>query len=156
MNYENKLLLEGYSLENSGRANKRPFESAVRSGNLIFVSGHAGRLNGELINKGIVGANVSVEQAQETAKAAFVNCLRAVKEQVGDLDKITKIVNIKGYVASTPEFTDHPKVMDAVTEFANKIFGEAGKHSRVALGMSSLPGGTSVEVEIVVEVCNEK
>ena len=117
-----------------------------RSGNLIFVSGHAGRLNGELINKGIVGDNVSIEQAQETAKAAFVNCLRAVKEQVGDLDEITRIVNIKGYV-STPEFTDIPKVMDAVTELANKVFGEAGKHS--CSSECPLPGGTSVEVEIV-------
>ena len=152
MNFEERLKQEGYSLENKGMANIRPFESAVRTGNLVFVSGHAGRLNGELINKGIAGANVTLEQAQECAKAAFVNCLRAVKEETGDLDSIVRIVQIRGYIASRPEFTDQPKVMDAVTELANRIFADAGKHCRSAIGVASLPGGTSVEVEIVAEV----
>lgn len=152
MMYEKKLELEGYTLNNNGKKNIRPFESAVRSGNLIFVSGHASRINGELINKGIVGDNVTLPMAQEAAKACFVNCLRAVKEVVGDLDQIVRIVNIKGYVASTPEFIDQPAVMNAVTDMCNRVFGDAGKHSRIAVGVASLPGGTSVEVEIIVEV----
>lgn len=152
MGFEEQLKQEGYYLGLNDIQNTRSFESAVRTGNLIFVSGHAGRLNGELINKGIVGDNITVEQAQQTAKVAFVNCLRAVKELTGDLNNIVRIVNIKGYVASTAEFTDHPKVMNAVTDLANRVFGDAGKHSRVALGVSSLPGGTSVEVELIVEI----
>lgn len=152
MKFEERLKQEGYFLGLNEIQNIRPFESAVRAGNLIFVSGHAGRINNELINKGIVGDNVTIEQAQQTAKAAFVNCLRAVKSVTGDLNNIARIVNIKGYVASTAEFTDHPKVMNAVTDLANRVFGDAGKHSRIAIGASSLPGGTSVEVEIVVEI----
>ena len=152
MNYEEKLKSAGYSFAANTAPNVRPFESAVKTGQLIFVSGHAARVNGELIHKGIVGAGVSVEQAQEAAKAALMNCLKAVKDVAGDLDEIVRIVNIKGYVASTPDFTDQPKVMNAVSELVNEVFGEAGRHSRVAIGTASLPGGTSVEVELVVEV----
>ena len=155
MLFEEKLEQEGYPLETKGKPNIRPFESAVQTGRLIFVSGHAGRLNGELINKGIVGENITLEQAQECAKAAFVNCLKAVKEMTGDLDRISRIVSIRGYIASRPEFTDQPKVMDAVTDLANRVFGDVGRHSRAAIGVASLPGGTSVEVEMVAEVEEE-
>lgn len=152
MDFEQNLAQAGFSLEASGKPNIRPFESAVRTGNLVFVSGHAARAKGELIHTGIVGSNITTEQAQEAAIAAFINCLRAVKELTGDLNEVVRIVNIKGYVASTPEYIDQPKVLNAVSELVNKVFGEAGKHSRAALGVASLPGGTSVEVEIVVEV----
>ncbi|MGE4352553.1 MAG: RidA family protein [Oscillospiraceae bacterium] len=152
MNYEEKLKREGYSFTTNSAPNARPFESAVRTGQLIFVSGHAARVNGELIHKGIVGAGVTVSQAQEAATAALLNCLKAVKDVTGDLDEIVRIVNIKGYVASTPDFTGQPQVMNAVSELVNEVFGDAGRHSRVAIGTSSLPGGSSVEVELVVEV----
>ena len=152
MNYEEKLKKAGFTLSVNTVPNIRPFESAVQAGNLVFVSGHAARVNGELIHKGIVGGNVTVQQAQEASRAALINCLKAVKELIGDLDKIVRVVNIKGYVASTPEFTEQPQVMNAVSDLVNQVFGEAGKHSRVAVGASSLPGGTSVEVELIVEV----
>ncbi|MBE7721368.1 MAG: RidA family protein [Lacrimispora celerecrescens] len=152
MNYEEKLNSAGFSLTGKGAPNVRPFESAVRTGQLVFVSGHAARVDGELIHKGIAGADVNVRQAQEAARAAFVNCLKAVKDLTGDLDEIIRIVNIKGYVASTPEFKDQPLVMNSVSDLVNQVFGEAGKHSRAAIGAASLPGGTSVEVELIVEV----
>ncbi len=152
MNYEEKLKDEGFSLAEKGAPNVRPFESAVRTGYLVFVSGHAARVDGELIHKGTVGADISVQQAQEAAEAAFINCLKAVKDLMGSLDEITRIVNIKGYVASTPEFQSQPLVMNSVSALVNRVFGEAGKHSRVAVGAASLPGGTSVEVELIVEV----
>lgn len=152
MNYEDKLKHAGFTLAGKRAPNVRPFESSVRTGQLVYVSGHAARVDGELIHKGIVGADVNLEQAQEAAKAAFINCLKAVKDLTGDLDEIVKIVNIKGYVASTPEFKDQPLVMNSVSDLVNQVFGEAGKHSRVAVGAASLPEGTSVEVEIIVEV----
>ena len=152
MKFEEQLEKMGYSLEGKGKANIRPFESGVRTGNLIFVSGHAARVDGELIHKGIVGDNVTLEEAQEAAVAAFINCLKAVKEEMGDLDSLVRIVNIKGYIASHPQFTDQPKVMDAVSKLVNSVFGDAGKHSRIAVGASSLPGGTSVEIEMIAEV----
>lgn len=152
MNYEQNLAQLGFTLDTTGKPNIRPFESAVRTGNLVFVSGHAARVNGELIHRGIVGKNITTEQAQEAAIAAYINCLRAVKKLTGDLNEVVRIVNIKGYVASTPEYIDQPIVMNAVSELVNKGFREVGKHSRTAIGVASLPGGTSVEVEIVVEV----
>lgn len=150
MTYEENLEGKGYKLPS--QSNKRIFEAGVRTGNLIFVSGNAAKVEGVLKYKGIVGDTVTLEQAQDAAKIAFVNCLATVRNMMGSLDRMKRIVNIKGYVASTPEFTDQPKVLDEVSALAIEIFGEVGKHSRVSLGTSSLPEGTPVEVEIVVEV----
>lgn len=152
MNYEDKLLELGYDINLSKPSNLRPFESAVLTGNLVFVSGHASRVNGELIHSGIVGDNITTEEAQDAAIACFINCLKAIKDLTGTLDSITKIVNIRGYVASAPEYKEQPKVMDVVSNMINKVFGEVGKHSRSAIGVASLPGGTSVEIEMVVEI----
>jgi enamine deaminase RidA (YjgF/YER057c/UK114 family) len=147
---EEKLKELGYPLPH--RTNERIFEAGIRTGNLIFVSGNAAKVDGVLKYKGIVGNSVSVEQAQESAIIAFVNCLNSVNQIAGGLENVKKIVNIKGYVASTPDFVDQPLVMDAVSRMALEVFGDAGKHSRVAMGASSLPGGTPVEVEMVIEV----
>lgn len=151
MSFEERLEKEGFDLGTQVK-NTRVFEGGVKTGQLIFVSGNAAKVDGVLKYKGIVGDNITIEQAQEAAKIAFINCLKTVRNMTGSLDNIKQIVNIKGYVASTPQFIDQPTVMDAVSILANDVFGEAGKHSRVALGASSLPGGTPVEVEIVVEV----
>lgn len=152
MSYEEKLERAGYMIKESAAAAARPFESAVQTGDLIFVSGHAARDAGELKYTGIVGDSITMEQAQEAAVLCFINCLKAVKNVTGSLDAIKQIVNIKGYVASTPEFIGQPQVMNAVSQLVNDVFGSAGKHSRVALGTSSLPGGTPVEVEMIVQV----
>lgn len=151
MNYEERLEKAGYDLGAQVK-NTRVFEGGVKTGKLIFVSGNAAKVNGVLKYEGIVGDTISIEQAQDAAKIAFVNCLKTVRDMTGSLDNIKQIVNIKGYVASTADFIEQPTVMDAVSMLANNVFGEAGKHSRVSLGASSLPGGTPVEVEIVVEV----
>lgn len=152
MNYEKKLAELGYKLPDPTNQNRRPFEAGVLTGNLLFVSGNAAKVDGVLKYKGIVGDTISMEQAQDAAKIAFVNCLATVRNMMGSLDYLKRIVNIKGYVASTPDFISQPEVMDAVTALANEVFGEVGRHSRVAMGASSLPGGTPVEVEIVVEI----
>ena len=150
MNYEETLESLGYKLPSNKR--KRIFESGVQTGNLLFISGNAAKVEGELKYTGIVGDNVSLEQAQDAAKIAFVNCLATVKEMIGSLDHIKKIVNIKGYVASTPSFVDQPKVMDSVSVLAIDVFADAGRHSRATIVTASLPEGTPVEVEIVVEI----
>ena len=152
MTYEEKLAQEGYPLPEPAKTNIRPFEPAVRTGNLIFVSGNAARVNGTLKYTGIVGDTVSMEQARDAAVICFVNCLASVRNMLGGLASLERIVNIKGYVASTPQFVAQPEVINAVSDLANKVFGDAGKHSRVAMGAASLPGGTPVEVEIVVQV----
>ncbi|NYF25628.1 RidA family protein [Sporosarcina sp. JAI121] len=150
MSYDEKLESAGYKIPVT--VNKRIFEAGVKTGNLIFVSGNAAKVDGVLKYKGIVGDTVSMEQAQDAAKIAFVNCLATVRNMTGSLANIKKIVNIKGYVACTPNFIEQPEVMDEVSALAIEVFGDAGKHSRVSLGASCLPGGTPVEVEIVVEV----
>lgn len=152
MGYEERLENEGYKLPEQVKQNKRLFEGGVRTGNLIFVSGNAAKVDGILKYQGIVGDTIAIEEAQDAAKIAFVNCLATVRNMMGSLDGIKKIVNIKGYVASTADFIEQPEVMDAVSALVNEVFGEAGKHSRVSMGTASLPGGTPVEVEIVVEV----
>lgn len=152
MTYEEKLEAAGYKLPINQHNSIRPFESAVQTGKLIFVSGHAARVSGELIYSGIVGDTVTINQAKEAAKIAFINCMAAVKKTVGTLEVIDKIVNVKGYVASTANFTKQPEVMNEVSTLINDVFGDAGKHSRVAIGASSLPGGTSVEVEMVIQI----
>lgn len=150
MSYEESLEKSGYKLPTL--VNKRIFEAGVKTGNLIFVSGNAAKVDGILKYKGIVGDTITMDQAQDAAKIAFVNCLATVRNMMGSLDCIKKIVNIKGYVASTSDFIEQPEVMNEVSALANEVFGEAGKHSRIAVGAASLPGGTPVEVEIVVEV----
>ncbi|WP_399628883.1 RidA family protein [Sporosarcina sp. SG10008] len=152
MGYDERLENEGYKLPEQVKQNKRLFEGGVRTGNLIFVSGNAAKVDGILKYQGIVGDTIAIEEAQDAAKIAFVNCLATVRNMMGSLDGIKKIVNIKGYVASTADFIEQPEVMDAVSALVNEVFGEAGKHSRVSVGTASLPGGTPVEVEIVVEV----
>ncbi|RGY97720.1 RidA family protein [Clostridium sp. AM58-1XD] len=152
MSYEERLEEIGYRLPELPAVSKKPFEAGVKTGNLIFVSGNAARVNGVLKYTGTVGDGVTIQEAQEAAKIAFVNCLAAVRRMEGSLESIERIVNIKGYVASTPDFTGQPAVMDEVSKLAVEVFKDAGKHSRVALGASSLPGGTPVEVELVVQV----
>lgn len=150
MNYEKSLELKGYQLPKTKR--NRPFEEAVITDNLIFVSGHAAKVNGELIYKGVVGDTVSLEEAKECAKVAFINCLGALKNTIGSLEDIKRIVNVKGYVASTPDFVDQPKVINEISILINEVFSEKGRHSRASIGVASLPEGTPVEVEIIVEI----
>jgi enamine deaminase RidA (YjgF/YER057c/UK114 family) len=152
MTYEEKLAQAGYSLPAPGGKNTKPFEPAVRTGNLVFVSGNAARVDGALKYAGIVGASITMPQARDAAIVSFINCLKAVRDMVGELEQIERIVNIKGFVASTPAFVDQPEVLNAVSDLVNSVFGEKGRHSRVAVGAASLPGGTPVEVEIIVQV----
>lgn len=152
MRYEDKLALAGYPIPSGEKRSDRPFEDGVQAGDLIFVSGNAARVNGVLKYTGIVGDTVTLEEARDAARICLVNCLRAVRDLTGSLDAVERIVNIKGYVASTARFTAHPEVMNAASDLANTVFGEAGRHSRCAVGAASLPGGTPVEVEIVVKV----
>lgn len=150
MNYEKVLESKGFLVP--ARKNKRIFESGIVTGNLLFISGHAAKVDGKLKYKGIVGDTVSLEEAQDAAKICFINCLSAVQEQIGSIEGIKKFVNIKGYVASGYDFTQHPEVMNEVSKLVNDVFGEVGKHSRISFGVSSLPEGTPVEVEMIVEI----
>lgn len=124
----------------------------VISGNMLFVSGQLPLLNGAL-SKGCLGKDATPEQGYEAAKACALNIVAQVAAALGgNLDRVARCVKLSGFVTSTPEFFDHPKVINGASDFIVAVFGEAGKHSRAAVGVPSLPLGAMVEVEAIFEI----
>ena len=129
------------------------YVGAVRTGNLVFVAGHGPRKDGEYIYLGKVGADMDVDSACKAAELVILNCLGSLKQAVGDLDRVTRVVKLLGMVNSAPDFTQQPVVINAASDLLVAAFGETiGKHARSAVGMAALPGGISVEIEMIVEV----
>ncbi|GAA3231476.1 RidA family protein [Dactylosporangium siamense] len=124
---------------------------ALRTGNHVYVSGQLPMIDGKLPAAGLVGADVTAEQAKDLARQAGLNALGAVHALVG-LDKVVQVVKIVGFVASAPGFTGQPGVVNGASELFGEVFGEAGKHARSAVGVSVLPLNTPVEVEAIFEV----
>ena len=125
----------------------------VRTGNLVFVSGQIPQLDGTAQYVGLVGEQISPEDAYEAAKLCGLNLIAQVKGACGgDLDRVTRVVKLTGFVAAGPHFTDQPKVINGASDLMVQVFGDAGRHSRAAVGASSLPRGVPVEVEAVFEV----
>lgn len=127
------------------------YVGAVQVGNLVFVSG-AGPVSPAGIVTGKAGAGLDVAAAQEAARLCVLNCLSAVQEVVGDLDRVTRVVKVLGFVNSAPGFTQQHVVMDAASELLVSLFGEAGAHARSSVGVPELPLDIAVEVEMIVEV----
>lgn len=125
---------------------------AVPSGNLIFTSGQLPLRDGQMILTGKVGGEVSAEEAADCAKQCALNAIAAVKAEIGDLDRVTRVVKAVVFVASTPDFTGQPRVANGASELFGAAFGDAGKHARSAVGVPVLPLDSPVEVELVVEV----
>ena len=125
---------------------------AVRSGNHIFTSGQLPMVAGELQATGIVGKDLDEEAAAKAAEICALNIIAAVKAVVGDLDKVVRIVKVVGFVASAPDFTKHPVVINGASNLLGKAFGEAGVHARSAVGVAALPLNAAVEIEAIVEV----
>ncbi|MBI3935015.1 MAG: RidA family protein [Acidobacteria bacterium] len=124
----------------------------VRTGNLVFVSGQVPRVKGEIKYRGHVGNELTVEDGRAAARICALNALAAVKKEIGDLDKVRRVVKVTGYVASAAGFTDQPKVMDGASVFLVELLDDKGKHSRAAVGVNELPLGVAVELEMIVEV----
>ncbi len=125
---------------------------AVRSGNLVFLSGH-GPMKPDGTNvTGKLGKDLSLKEGQQAARYTAIALLSALKEKLGNLDQVQRIVKVHGMVNATPDFTDHSQVINGCSDFLVEVFGDAGKHARAAVGMASLPGNIAVEIEMVVEV----
>ena len=124
---------------------------AVRSGALVFTSGQLPMVDGQLAAVGKVGALVSPEQAKELARTCALNALAAIDALVG-LDNVVRVVKVVGFVASVPEFTGQPAVINGASELLGEVFGDAGAHARSAVGVAALPLDAPVEVELIVEV----
>ena len=124
---------------------------AVRSGKLVFLSGHGPFQDGKLI-RGKLGADLDVEAGQAAARAVVVQLLASLRAELGSLDAVAQIVKLLCMVNCTPNFGDHPAVANGASDLLVEIFGEAGRHARSAVGMQSLPAGMAVEIELIVEV----
>ncbi len=123
----------------------------VKSGNLLYVSGQIPMEDGKVAFTGKV-SDTNIETAQKSARICAINILAQLKKELGDLEKISKIVRISGFVNSVPEFTQQPKVINAASDLFYEIFGECGKHSRIAVGVSSLPLNSMTEIDAIVEM----
>jgi len=124
----------------------------VKDGCLVFTSGQLPMVEGKLQATGKVGAEVSQEDAAKLAEICALNAIAAVKSEIGDLDQVTRVVKVVGFVASDPSFTGQPAVINGASELLGKAFGERGAHARSAVGVASLPMDAPVEVEITVSV----
>lgn len=149
----NEVLTPEQRLEEMGltlpppRASAGNYVSCVRTGNLLFTAGQ-----GTDEYRGRLGEDVTIEVGYEAAKQCMLNLLTVIKQEVGELNKVKRIVKILGFVNSTSDFTDQPKVMNGASDLLVQVFGERGKHGRSAVGMAQLPHNNAVEVEMVIEI----
>lgn len=123
----------------------------VVSGNLAYTSGQLPMKNGQLAFKGRLGENAQTEQGYEAAKQCACNCLGVIRALIGDLDRVTRIVKVVGFVNSAADFEAQPKVINGASELLQIAFGEAGAHARSAVGVAALPLGAMCEVELIAE-----
>jgi enamine deaminase RidA (YjgF/YER057c/UK114 family) len=128
------------------------YVKAVRTGNLIFLSGHGPTKADGTNIIGKVGKDITLEQGIEAARVTAISLLSTLKGEVGDFKKVKRIVKVNGWVNCNSEFTDQPKVINGCSDLLVAVFGEKGKHARAALGANALPMGIAVEIEMVVEV----
>jgi enamine deaminase RidA (YjgF/YER057c/UK114 family) len=124
----------------------------VLAGDLLFISGQLARAADGTLVTGIVGANVSIETAQGAARLCALNILAQTRAALGSLDRVAQVVKITGFVASTPEFTSHPQVVNGASDLMVEVLGDKGRHARAAVGAPSLPMNSAVEVEAIFRV----
>ena len=128
------------------------YVNAVRTGNLLYLAGKGPGLPGKPLPKGKVGRDFTVEQAYVHARETGLSLIAVMKAELGDLDKVTRIVKVLGMVNAMPEFGHQPEVINGCSDLFVEVFGDRGRHARSAVGMGSLPRGIPVEIEVIVEV----
>ena len=147
---EKKLAELGYTIPDAPApaANYVPY---VISGNLVFVSGQIS-MNADGLILGKLGDTMEVPAAQKAAAACALNLIAQLRAAIGDLDKLVRVVKLTGFVNSTPDFTDHPEVVNGASDLIGEVFGDKGAHARAAVGVAALPRGVAVEVEGIFEI----
>ena len=125
---------------------------SVQVGDLLFISGMVPSRDGRVVFRGKVGREISKEQAYEAAKLALLNALATIRRAASSLDRVQRIVRMTGYVASDEGFTEQPFVINGASDLLVELFGEAGRHARVAVGVAELPMGVPVELELIVRL----
>ncbi len=125
---------------------------AVQAGDLLFVSGQLPLRNGVMLHPGKLGGDVGVEQGVASARQALLNGLAVIAQAAGSLERVARVVRVNGFVASVPEFFQQPAVLNGASDLLVALFGERGRHSRVAVGVAVLPLNAPVELDLVVEI----
>lgn len=151
MNAEQKLKELGIILPESPKPLAN-YVRAVRTGNLLFVSGHGPYNDGKTLISGKLGREVTIEEGYKTARNVALNCLASIRAALGSLDKVKRVVKLLGMVNCAEDFKDQPKVINGASDLLVEIFGEAGRHARSAVGMQALPNQIPVEIEMILEV----
>jgi enamine deaminase RidA (YjgF/YER057c/UK114 family) len=151
MSYDKKLNELGLTLPAPPKpvANYVP---VVRVGDLLFLSGVLPSRDGQLIMTGKLGQELSIEQGREASRIAVLNGLSIIRSEAGSLDRVKRIVKMVGHIASAPGFTDQPQVLNGASDLLVSVFGDAGRHARVAIGAAELPRQAPVEIELIVEL----
>jgi enamine deaminase RidA (YjgF/YER057c/UK114 family) len=126
---------------------------AVRAGDLLFLSGTGPFKDGQIAFTGKLGKDLTVEQGYEAARLTLLNALAMVRQELGTLDRVVRIVRLTGHVASAEGFTQQPAVINGASDLLVQIFGEAGRHARLALGAAELPLNMAIELELILQVC---
>ena len=124
----------------------------VRAGDLLFLSGVLPMRDGQLAFSGKLGRDLTVEQGMEAARLAILNALAIARQELGTLDRIARVVKVVGHVASAEGFVQQPQVLNGASDLLVSIFGEAGRHARVAVGAAELPRGAPVEIEVILSI----
>jgi enamine deaminase RidA (YjgF/YER057c/UK114 family) len=150
---EARLAELGYPVNLPPRGPRRPYEPLAQVGNIVYGSGNTSmdRHTGTVYS-GQVGTEVDLDEARVRARSAMINALAGLKAHLGELARVKRFVRVTGYVNSAAGFTQQADVMNAASELLVEAFGESGRHARSAIGVAQLPGGASVEVEVIVEV----
>ncbi|MEW6158400.1 MAG: RidA family protein [Verrucomicrobiota bacterium] len=151
MTTEDKLKALGFPLPPAPAA-VAAYVPWVRTGNLIFTSGQLPWRDGQIAFKGKLGAELTEQQGYDAARLCVLNALAQLKEAVGDLDRVQRILKLEGYVHSAPGFRGQPKVLNGASELINSAFGDRGKHARLALGISEMPLDAAVQLSLTAEV----
>ena len=127
---------------------------ACRAGDLVFVSGVLPFQGGKILQPGKVGRDLSIDEGKANARIAAINALAILQQELGDLSRITRIVRLTGHVASAEGFADQPAVINGASDFFVEVFGEKGRHARLALGAFELPLHAPIELELIVQVAS--
>ncbi|MGQ4832365.1 MAG: RidA family protein [Candidatus Asgardarchaeia archaeon] len=152
MSYEDKLKELGISLPQPSKPIASYVPYLLVNNIYLYISGQLPIKDGTLIFKGKLGADLTTDEGYQAAKICAINIIAQIKTALGSLDKVEQIVKLEGYVASTPEYTEHSKVINGASDLIFQVFGEAGKHTRIAVGVCSLPLNAPCEISALVKV----
>ncbi|HXV69593.1 MAG TPA: RidA family protein [Nitrospira sp.] len=151
MGYEQRLRELGVELPPPPKP-MATYVPAVKAGDLLFLSGVLPSRDGQLVVTGKLGDSLSVEQGMEAARVAVLNALAIIRSETGSLDRVKHIVKMVGHIASAPGFVEQPQVLNGASDLLIAVFGDAGRHARVAVGSAELPRGAPVEIELIAHI----